>query len=81
MTGVNLAEISITSAASLIAGAPPTDAFTLDDVPGIGVVPKLAVGEKCARCWQYLPDVGTHGHAEICGRCAAALEKLPDAAE
>ncbi|MCZ6838688.1 MAG: isoleucine--tRNA ligase [Alphaproteobacteria bacterium] len=81
MAGVNLAEISITSAASLIAGAPPADAFTLDDVPGIGVVPKLALGEKCSRCWQYLPDVGTHVHAEICSRCAAALEKLPDAAE
>ena len=81
MAGVDLAEISITSAATLIAGAPPADAFSLEDVPGIGVVPKLADGGKCARCWQVLPDVGTHGHDEICGRCAAAVEKLPDAAE
>ena len=81
MNGVDLAEISITSAATLIAGTVPADAFTLDDVPGIGVVPKLAEGDKCARCWQILSDVGTHGHAEICGRCAAAVEKLPDAAE
>ena len=81
MAGVDLAEISITSAATLIAGAPPTDAFSLDDVPGIGVVPKLADGGKCARCWQVLPDVGAHGHADICGRCAAVVEKLPDAAE
>ncbi len=81
MAGVDLAEISITSAATLIADAPPADAFTLDDVPGIGVVPKLAEGGKCARCWQILPDVGSHGRAEICGRCAAAVDKLPDAAE
>ncbi|MGI9386655.1 MAG: isoleucine--tRNA ligase [Methyloligellaceae bacterium] len=81
MDGVDLAEVSITSAATLIAGTPPAGAFTLDDVPGIGVVPKLAGGEKCARCWQILPDVGTHGHADICGRCAAVVEKLPDAAE
>ena len=81
MNGVDLAEISITSAATLIAGTVPADAFTLDDVLGIGVVPKLAEGDKCARCWQILSDVGTHGHAEICGRCAAAVEKLPDAAE
>jgi isoleucyl-tRNA synthetase len=81
MAGVDLAEISITSAATLIAGAPPADSFSLEDVPGIGVVPKLADGGKCARCWQVLPDVGTHGHDEICGRCAAAVEKLPDAAE
>jgi isoleucyl-tRNA synthetase len=81
MTGVDLAEISITSAATLIAGAPPAGSFSLEDVPGIGVVPNLAEGGKCARCWQVLPDVGTHGHDEICGRCAAAVEKLPDAAE
>ena len=81
MAGIDLAEISITSAATLIAGAPPADAFTLDDVPGIGVVPKEAKGGKCARCWQYLPDVGNHGHDEICGRCAAAVDKLPNAAE
>jgi len=81
MAGVDLAEISITSAATLIAGAPPAGSFSLEDVPGIGVVPKLADGGKCARCWQILPDVGTHGHDEICGRCAAAVEKLPDAAE
>jgi len=81
MAGVDLAEISITSAASLIAGAPPAGAFSLDDVPGIGVVPKEAEGEKCARCWQFLPDVGNHGHDQICSRCAAAVDKLPTAAE
>jgi isoleucyl-tRNA synthetase len=67
--------------AILIAGVPPADAFTLDDVPGIGVVPKEAEGGKCARCWQVLPDVGNHGHDEICGRCTAAVDKLPNAAE
>ncbi len=81
MDGVDLAEISITSVAILIAGVPPADAFTLDDVPGIGVVPKEAEGGKCARCWQVLPDVGNHGHDEICGRCTAAVDKLPNAAE
>jgi len=81
MAGVDLAEISITSVATLIAGAPPADAFSLDDVPGIGVVSKEAAGCKCARCWQVLPDVGDYGHDEICGRCAAAVAKLPNAAE
>jgi isoleucyl-tRNA synthetase len=81
MDGVDLAEISITSVAILIAGVPPADAFTLDDVPGIGVVPKEAEGGKCARCWQVLPDVGNHGHDEICDRCAAAVDKFPNAVE
>ena len=42
LEGVDLAEVSITSAARLIAKAPPEGAFTLPDVPGVGVVPKRA---------------------------------------
>ena len=30
----------------------------LADVPGVGVVPRRAAGEKCERCWQVLPEVG-----------------------
>ena len=30
-------------------------------------------GEKCARCWKILPDVGTHAHPGVCERCDAAL--------
>ena len=81
MQGVDLAEIAITSAATLVAGEPPADAFTLGDVAGIGVVPRLAEGSKCERCWQVLPDVGAHGRDGICGRCAAAVARHPEAAE
>lgn len=29
-----------------------------------------AIGEKCERCWHYLPDVGTdHQHPTLCKRC------------
>jgi isoleucyl-tRNA synthetase len=80
MAGVDLAEIAITSAAELVAGTVPEGAFTLEDVPEIGVVPGLAVGQKCARCWQVLPDVGTHGHDDICGRCAEAVNSRKEAA-
>ncbi len=58
LEGVDLAEVSITSGARLIAKAPPEGAFTLPDVPGVGVVPKRAEGRKCARSWRILPDVG-----------------------
>jgi isoleucyl-tRNA synthetase len=34
---------------------------------------ELASGEKCERCWQILPDVGSHAHAGTCARCDAAL--------
>lgn len=29
-----------------------------------------AAGEKCERCWHYLPDVGSHvAHPTLCSRC------------
>ncbi len=68
--GLDLAEIAITSAASLKSGAAPAGAFTLDDVPSIGVVTDVAQGEKCERCWRVLDDVGAHGQPGLCERCA-----------
>ncbi len=80
--GMDVAEIAITSDVELIEGAPPQDAFTLDDVTGVGVVHTLAEGEKCVRCYKVLPEVGTvAGHPEICNRCADAVEHFPAAAE
>src|SRR5262249_59665297 len=69
--GIDLAEISITSAATLRHGAPPAGAFTLPEVPDVGVVIELAAGEKCERCWRGLPDGGHDPtHPRVCGRCA-----------
>jgi isoleucyl-tRNA synthetase len=82
MRGLNLAEIVITSEAVLVAGAAPEGAFALEDVTGVGVVPALADGSKCQRCWRVLPDVGTvAGHEDICGRCADAVGPSQAAAE
>jgi isoleucyl-tRNA synthetase len=53
------AEIAITSGAILTQGDVPADAFTLDDVNGVGVLPKMAEGEKCARSWRVTTDVGS----------------------
>ena len=75
MKGVDLAEISITSAGTLIHGTPPQGAFMLEDVDGVGVVPALADGEKCQRCWQVLPEVGAVEDApDLCRRCAGAVQ-------
>ena len=81
MDGIDLAEISITSAAELIEGAAPADAFALPDIEGIAVVPGLAEGEKCARCWQVLPDVGAQDHDDVCARCSDAVDHGKEAAE
>ena len=58
MKGLDLAEISITSQAELVEGPAPADAFMLEDVESVAVVPKLAQGKKCQRSWKILPDVG-----------------------
>ncbi|WP_424964704.1 isoleucine--tRNA ligase [Dinoroseobacter sp. S375] len=54
----------------------PEGAFTLPDVPGVGMVFAKAEGEKCQRCWKILPDVGTHSHPGVCARCDDALSAL-----
>jgi isoleucyl-tRNA synthetase len=59
LEGLDLAEIVITSAARLVAGEGPADAFRLEDVPAVAVVFARAEGKKCARSWKILPAVGS----------------------
>jgi isoleucyl-tRNA synthetase len=83
---VDWADICITSAISF---APEGDAtghagetFTLPDVVGVTVGFARAEGEKCARCWKVLPEVGSiAGAEEVCGRCADAVAHFHAAAE
>ncbi|MBA3324125.1 MAG: isoleucine--tRNA ligase [Rhodobacteraceae bacterium] len=70
---VDFADVCITSDLTLTPDPAPADAFLLDDAPGVAVVPRLAPGAKCARCWKILPDVGRHAHPGVCARCNAAL--------
>ena len=36
-----------------------------------------AAGDKCARCWRVLPEVGQQpGHSALCVRCAAAVDGM-----
>jgi isoleucyl-tRNA synthetase len=58
LEGIDLAEIFITSAAQFVAQEGPPDAFRLDEVRGVAVVSKLAVGRKCARSWKISSEVG-----------------------
>ncbi|HVV95100.1 MAG TPA: isoleucine--tRNA ligase [Hyphomicrobiales bacterium] len=57
--GIDLAEVSITSTATVVAGEGPADAFRLDEVPGVAVEFRRAEGRKCARSWRILPEVGS----------------------
>jgi isoleucyl-tRNA synthetase len=83
--GLDLAEICITSAIQVLQGEGPADAFRLDDVKGVTVVPALAEGRKCARSWKVTPDVGADpDYPDVTPRDAAALrewDQLKAAAE
>jgi isoleucyl-tRNA synthetase len=59
IAGYDWAEIAITSQAVLTRGEGPEGAFRLDEVPGVAVAPKMAEGNKCARSWKILPEVGS----------------------
>ena len=55
----DFAEVCITSAIEVIAGAAPAGAFTLDNVKGVGVVFAKAEGPKCARSWKISKAIGS----------------------
>ncbi len=74
LEGVDLAELAITSGLALEVGPPPAGAFRLDEVEGVGVLPRLAEGHKCARCWQVRADVDPE--SELCPRCLDAVGEL-----
>ena len=69
----DLAAICITSGIKVVRDKVPANAFTLDDAPGIGVVPARASGEKCERCWQIFEKLEADG---VCARCADAVATL-----
>ena len=77
LVDVDLAEICITSAATLVEGEGPADAFRLDDVPGVAVVVAAgAKGTKCARSWKILPSVGDRpAYPDVSPRDAQALRE------
>jgi isoleucyl-tRNA synthetase len=81
----DLAEICITSHATLAEGDGPADAFRLDDVRGVAVEPARAHGRKCARSWRISESVGADpDYPDVTPRDAQALrewEALRKAAE
>ncbi|MDO8878005.1 MAG: isoleucine--tRNA ligase, partial [Pseudolabrys sp.] len=73
---VDLAEICITSAATLVQGEGAAGAFSQPDVPGVAVVPNLAEGTKCARSWKILGTIGTDPlYPDVSPRDAQALRE------
>jgi isoleucyl-tRNA synthetase len=74
---VDLAEIAITSGATVVAGDGPAEAFRLDGVAGVAVVSEKARGRRCARSWRITEDVGADpAHPDLSARDAAAMREL-----
>jgi isoleucyl-tRNA synthetase len=73
---VGMAEIAITSGATVTPGDGPATAFRLDEAPGIAVEFRLAEGRKCARSWKVQPDVGADpDYPDVTPRDARALRE------
>jgi isoleucyl-tRNA synthetase len=73
---IDLAEVSITSAATLVEGDGPANAFRLYEVKGVAVEVGLAQGTKCARSWKILPSVGSDpAFPDVSPRDAQALRE------
>jgi isoleucyl-tRNA synthetase len=77
LSGVDLAEISITSGIRIENGEGPEEAFRLAEVPGVAVVPHRADGIKCARSWKYFdPVTADPTYPTVTPRDAKALREL-----
>ena len=73
---VDLAEICITSALTLVTDAGPDSAFRQPDVSGVAVVTGLAEGTKCARSWKILNTIGADPeYPDVSPRDAKALRE------
>ncbi len=72
----DLAEVSITSAATLAADEGPANGFRLPEVAGVAVVINLAEGTKCARSWKISTAVGSDPkYPDVTPRDAQALRE------
>ncbi|MSP04757.1 MAG: isoleucine--tRNA ligase [Acetobacteraceae bacterium] len=68
------AELAIVSGVEFALGDPPSAAFSLAEVGGVAVMVVVAPGNKCARCWKILPEVGGDAdHHTLCLRCVDAV--------
>jgi isoleucyl-tRNA synthetase len=73
---IDLAEVCITSNAMVTNEDAPSDAFRLNEVPGVAVVVEKAAGTKCPRSWKILPTVGSDPeYPDVSPRDAQALRE------
>jgi isoleucyl-tRNA synthetase len=76
LVDIDLAEVCITSSATLVQGEGPAGVFRVPEVPGVAVEVRLASGTKCARSWKISPSVGADpAYPDVTPRDAKALRE------
>ena len=74
---IDLAEIAITSAASVEVAASLDGLYMVPEIKGAAARFVKASGDKCARCWRVLDD--TRADTHLCNRCTDAVGALEPA--
>ncbi|HKX64393.1 MAG TPA: isoleucine--tRNA ligase [Rhizomicrobium sp.] len=74
---IDLAEIAITSRASVESAASLDGFFAIAEIKGAGAKFAKAGGAKCARCWRVLEE--TRADTHLCNRCTGAVAALEPA--
>jgi isoleucyl-tRNA synthetase len=74
---IDLAEIIITSVASVETAAGLDGLYTVPEIKGAGARFVKASGAKCARCWRVLEE--TRPDTQLCNRCTDAVATLEPA--
>ena len=70
-------DLCITSSIEVLDGEGPADAFKLEDIAGVSVVPRMAEGKKCARSWRVSNEVGSDAdYPNLTPRDAQAMREL-----
>ena len=70
VTGSNMSEAAIKNSAVSVKNWEP-------GVGGYGVMALPASGHKCARCWNFMPEVSNYGiWQNVCTRCHNALHEM-----
>ena len=67
--------VLITSEAKALDTSEKNGSAKETEIPGLWVKVEVSEHNKCERCWQRRPDVGSHPtHVTLCGRCISNVE-------
>ena len=69
---IDLAEIAITSSASLLDNNNSLSGFSINEIKDVVVDVRKAEGYKCERCWKFDTSVNSK---DICNRCLEVIKK------